>query len=352
MGAGTRFGQLTGVLKTMRNLCPILCLTLAALLRAARLPAQELPSASSSAAVSSAAVEAAGSDDDILRDALWTRLASVRPPKRPSVGLALSGGGARGFAHVGVLEALGYAGFPVDYVSGTSMGAVIGALYASGIPVKELWDFGLDAGKAKISRDFRGIKVLKLLITDKLLTPTYIDRFINDRLGGKTFGNLKVPFACTAMDLRTGENLIFTEGPLAEAVRASVTLPGIFAPVQYGHRYLVDGGVADFVPIDAAEQLGADWVLASVTGNEHARMPENVLMSLLQVIDIRGSLLAASEEKRAGFVIEPQVSDMSVADFDRCVEAGEAGLVEATRRMDAAREALLVYSAPELIKKL
>lgn len=291
-------------------------------------------------------------DDELLRDALWTRLASSRPPARPSVGLALSGGGARGFAHTGVLETLEYAGFPVDYISGTSMGAVIGSLYASGTTVPEIWKFGRAARELKFSSDFKSIKLLRLLITNRLITPTYINRFLEERFGALTFEDLKKPFACSAMDLRTGEKIVFTEGPLAIAVRASSNLPGIFAPVQYRHRYLVDGGVVDFVPIGAAKQLGADWVLASVIGNTASRLPENVLMSLLQVIDIRGSLLSLSAEKAAGFVIKSEVGDMTVADFDRCEEAGEVGLVEANRRIDAAREALLIYAAPRLAEKL
>lgn len=298
------------------------------------------------------ALRAQESDDEILRDALWTRLASTRPPARPAVGLALSGGGARGFAHAGVLEALEYAGFPADYVSGTSMGSVVGALYAAGTPVADIWKFGREAGELKIEKDFKSIKLISLLITDSLITPTHINRFIESRLGGLTFDKLKVPFACSAMDLRTGEKLIFTEGPLPVAVRASVNLPGIFAPVRYGHRFLVDGGVVDFIPIDAAERLGADWVLASVTAGSSDNLPENALSSLLQVIDIRGSLLAVAAEKRAGFVIKPPVGDISVADFDRCEEAGEAGLTEATRRLPAAREALLLYAAPRMAEKL
>ena len=207
-----------------------------------------------------AALSAQESDDAVLRDALWTRLASSKPPARPAVGLALSGGGARGFAHAGVLEALEYAGFPVDYVSGTSMGSVIGSLYAAGIPVADIWKFGREAKDLKIGSDFRSIKLISLLITDRLITPTHINDFIEGRLGGLTFDKLKIPFACSAMDLRTGEKIIFTEGPLPIAVRASVNLPGIFAPVQYRHRYLVDGGVVDFIPIGAAERLGADYL--------------------------------------------------------------------------------------------
>ncbi len=292
------------------------------------------------------------SDDDILREALWTRAASAKPPERPSVGLALSGGGARGFAHTGVLETLEYAGFPVDYVSGTSMGSLIGALYASGQPVDEIWGFGRDIAKLKVSKDFKSIKLLRLLISNKLVTPTYITRFIDGNLGKFTFEKLKKPFACTAMDLRTGEKIIFTNGPLAIAVRASVNLPGIFEPVQYRQRYLVDGGVVDFIPIDAARRLGADWVLASVTGTAPDKMPETVLMSLLQVIDIRGSLLAREAEKNADFVINPEVGDISVADFERCVEAGETGVIEASRRVEAAKESYLVFSTPRLVKKI
>ncbi|OGR67254.1 MAG: hypothetical protein A2081_01270 [Elusimicrobia bacterium GWC2_61_19] len=295
---------------------------------------------------------AQGSDDDILRDALWTRVASSKPSARPSVGLALSGGGARGFAHTGVLEALEYSGFPVDYVSGTSMGSVIGALYASGQPVDEIWGFGRNAANFKVSSDFKSIKMLRLLITDKLITPTYITRFIDEYLGSLTFEKLKKPFACTAMDMRTGEKIVFTDGPLAIAVRASVNLPGIFAPVQYRHRYLVDGGVVDFIPIDAARGLGADWVLASVTGSAPSKMPDSVLLSLLQVIDIRGSLLARESEKNADFVIKPEVGDISVAEFDRCMEAGEVGLVEASRRVRAAEETYLIFAAPRLVEKL
>ena len=292
------------------------------------------------------------SDDEILRELMWDKLIRMKPPARPGVGLALSGGGARGFAHTGVLEALDYAAFPVDYVSGTSMGSVIGGLYASGMSVSDIWKFAREISTLKVSRDFRGIKVLSLLLTNSLLTPTYITRFIEKNLGSLTFEQLKKPFACVAMDFRTGEKIIFDEGPLAIAIRASVNLPGIFAPVEYRHRYLVDGGVVDFIPVDAARLLGADWVLASVTGGVSKELPENVLTSLLQVIDIRGSMLAGNEEKEADFVIKPEVGEVKMADFEQCGEAGKAGLVEAAKRVDQARESYRVFSAPRLLEGL
>lgn len=304
------------------------------------------------ACLGAAPAAAQPSDDELLREALWSRASTARPGARPSVGLALSGGGARGFAHTGVLEALEYAGFPVDYVAGTSMGALIGGIYASGQPVSELWQFGRDAERLKIGSDFRGVKMLPLLIADKLITPKYITRFIESRLGGLTFDKLKKPFACTAMDIRTGEKLVFTEGRLDVAVRASVNIPGVFAPVQYRHRYLVDGGVVDNIPVDAARGLGADWVLASVMENTANKNPDSVLMTLLQVIDIRGSLLAKEAEKSANFVMRTSVGDMTVAEFDRCVEAGEAGLAAASAAMDAARESYLIFAAPRLVEKL
>lgn len=292
------------------------------------------------------------SDDDILRGALWTSLAAAKPPVRPSVGLALSGGGARGFAHTGVLEVLDDAGFPVDYVAGTSVGSVIGALYASGLPVQEIWRFGLEASQLKVSRDFKTIRLVGLLIADKLITPKHINRFIERSLGGLTFEKLKKPFSCSAMDIRTGEKIVFTDGPVDMAVRASVNLPGIFAPVQYRQRYLVDGGVVDFVPVDSARALGADWVLASVTDSSPDSMPANVLTALLRVIDVRGSLLSRSAEKKADFVIKPEVKGIILADFDKYAEAGEAGVKEGYRRIAAAEEALLIYSMPCMAEKL
>jgi len=289
------------------------------------------------------------SDDDILRGALWSRLVLSKPPARPRVGLALSGGGARGFAHAGVIEALEYAGFPVDVVSGTSMGAVVGSLYANGSNAGEIWKFAMEAAQSKVSRDFRAIRLLRLLRADKLINPTYIERFIDGHFGRLSFEKLKLPFACVAMDFRTGEKIIFTEGDLAPAVRASVNLPGIFAPVQYRHRYLVDGGVVDFIPIDAARGLGADWVLASITENLPGEMPENVLLSLLQVIDIRGSMLSRNMEKDADFLIKPLVTDIQVADFEKCAQAGNVGVIEASKRIEKAEESLLAASVVRLL---
>ncbi|MBI4657051.1 MAG: patatin-like phospholipase family protein [Elusimicrobia bacterium] len=282
-------------------------------------------------------------DDELFREVLWSKIANSKPPERPKIGIALSGGGARGFAHAGVLEVLNYSGFPVDFVSGTSMGAVVGGLYSLGMSVEDIRKFSKKTASLRVSRDFRGIKFISLLISDKLLSPTYITQFIETNFGNAEFESLKKPFACVAMDLKTGEKIIFREGPVAAAVRASVNLPGIFAPVEYRHRYLVDGGVVDFIPVDAAKLLGAEWILSSVTEGEVRDIPDNVFMALLQVIDIRGAMLAKAAEKESDFIVKPNVKDIKVADFERCEEAGERGIMETARIINKAKESLIIY---------
>ena len=291
------------------------------------------------------------SDDDILTDILWSKVINLKPPDRPSVGVALSGGGARGFAHVGVLDVLGSRGFPIDYISGTSMGAIIGALYSSDMKMEDIWNFGRETSSRKISRDFRGLKAINLLFRDKLISPKYIADFIEKSLGAYTFESLKYPFACVAMDFKTGEKIIFNSGPVDIAVRASVNLPGIFKPVKYRHRYLVDGGVVDFLPVDVAKLLGAQWILASVTESEPEILPENVLFSLMQVIDIRGSLLSAQAQDEADFVLKPSVGFINASDFDKCVEAGETGLIEANSKLKKLKRKYLTDAVNLIMRK-
>ncbi|MEA3306743.1 MAG: patatin-like phospholipase family protein [Elusimicrobiota bacterium] len=291
-------------------------------------------------------------DDEILTDILWAKVINLSPPDRPAVGLALSGGGARGFAHVGVLDVLSSAGFPIDYISGTSMGSVIGALYSSGMKMDGIWNFGRETASRKISKDFSGLKAINLIFRDKLITPKYITEFIETSLGTYTFENLKYPFACVAMDFKTGEKIIFNSGPVDIAVRSSSNLPGIFKPIKYRHRYLVDGGVVDFLPVDVAKLLGAEWVLASVTESAPEVLPENVLLSLMQVIDIRGSLLSAQAQAEADFVLKPAVGSIKTADFDKCIEAGEIGLMEANSELKKLKRAYITDAVHFIMRKL
>ncbi|MCG2727005.1 MAG: patatin-like phospholipase family protein [Elusimicrobia bacterium] len=291
------------------------------------------------------------SDDDILTDILWSKVINLNPPDRPSVGIALSGGGARGFAHVGVLDVLSSSGFPIDYIAGTSMGAVVGALYSSDMKMEDIWNFGRETASRKISKDFKGFKAINLLFRDKLISPKYITDFIEKSLGAYTFESLKYPFACVAMDFTTGEKIVFNSGPVDIAVMASANLPGIFKPIKYRHRYLVDGGVVDFLPVDVAKLLGAQWILASITESAPEVLPENVLFSLMQVIDIRGSLLSKQAQDEADFVLKPFVGVIKTADFNKCIEAGEIGVIETNSKLKKLKRAYLIDAVHLIMRK-
>jgi len=132
-------------------------------------------------------------------------------------------------------------------------------------------------------------------------------------------------------------------------VRARMHLPGIFKPLEYRHRFLVDGGVVEHIPVDAARLLGAEWTIASVTETDYTNSrPESVFESLLQVIDIRGSYLSREQRKQANFLIEPPVGDIGMFEDHRIVEAIDKGIVTASARADLAKESLILASIPKL----
>jgi NTE family protein len=268
------------------------------------------------------------SADALLRDHLWREVRRAPPERRPKVGLVLSAGSLRGTAHVGVIKVLEETGFPIDVVAGTSMGSVVGAMYAGGLNPRTLVSF---------------------LLFNQLLSSEKTELMVRKNLGGLRFDQLKKPFACVAMDVYTGEAITFREGDVALAVRASMYLPGIFAPLEYRHRYLVDGGVVDYIPVDAARQLGAEWTIASVTENDYtAARPKNVLDSLEQVIDIRGSFLSREQRKKVDFLIEPQVGDIGMFEDFRIPEAMEKGVVTASKKVVDAQESLILAALPRL----
>ena len=172
------------------------------------------------------------------------------------LGLALGGGGARGCAHVGVIKALQEANIPIACVAGTSMGAVVGGVFASG-HLKHLedylskitWTDVLTQFDPTVGNDgmFKGKKVLQLI--EKLT-------------GGKSFSDCQIPFVCTATNLMDGQAVRLSEGKLSEAIRASISLPGILMTVEKEGKHLLDGGITNPLPVDLAKQLGADVVLA------------------------------------------------------------------------------------------
>jgi|CXWL01.1.fsa_nt_gi NTE family protein len=288
------------------------------------------------------------SAESLLRDHLWREVRQAPAGRRPKVGLVLSAGSLRGAAHVGVITALENAGFPIDVVAGTSMGSVIGVMYAAGMPLKELWARAL-AFKITTGNDVSSARLISLLLFDKLLSSAKTEDMIREGLGDISFDQTLKPFACVAMDVYTGEAIIFRDGKVAPAVRASMNLPGLFRPLEYRHRFLVDGGVVDYIPVDAARLLGAEWTVASVTETDSTTSrPNSVLESLLQVIDIRGSYLSREQRRQANFVMEPPVGDIGMFEDWRVGESMEKGLIAASKSLDAAKENLILASIPRL----
>ncbi len=289
------------------------------------------------------------SADALLHDHLWREVRSAPVGRRPKTGLVLSAGSLRGTAHVGVIKVLENAGFPIDVVAGTSMGAVVGAMYAGGKSPEELWKIASGI-KADSGGNLSGRHLLSLIFFDQLLSSERTEISIRNWLGGMRFDQTKKPFACVSMDLYTGESITFRDGDLAPAVRASMNLPGIFQPLEYRHRYLVDGGVVDYIPVDAARLLGAEWTVASITETDFtSARPKSVLDALEQVIDIRGSFLSREQRKQANALIEPVVGDIGMFDDVRIPEAMEKGVIAAARRLDSVEESLIFASIPKLV---
>lgn len=172
---------------------------------------------------------------------------------RPKIGLALGGGAVRGFAHIGVLQVLEGANIPIDMVSGTSVGSVIGAFYCAGVPLNLVealavginwWNFG----RPTLSRD-------------GLISFAALERWIEFQLGPLHFEDLATPLAATATDMLTGETIVFNSGPLAPALRASCSVPGLVTPTRHEGRILCDGAISDNLPGDILYEQGADFVI-------------------------------------------------------------------------------------------
>ena len=291
------------------------------------------------------------SDDDILRDFLWNTFTELPQHQRPKIGLALSAGGVRGFAHVGVLEALDNADVPIDMISGTSMGSVVGSLYAAGLPTEKLWDISTHMSMDKITSDFNLVGLFQLLFSQKLPSSANLVHFFHEQLGDMQFEDMKIPFSCAAMDIKTGERILFNSGPLAIAVRASMNLPGVFEPVQYRHRELVDGAVVDYLPVETVKQMGADYIIASVTPPDfYSKTPQTVAAYLLRVGDVRGAAMIEEASRKANFVITNRVLDIGTLELDKLHKAGEVGIQQAHKHMRELQEDILLFALPYALK--
>lgn len=238
---------------------------------------------------------------------------------RPKIGLALGSGGAKGFAHVGVLKVLTEAGIPIDYIAGSSMGALVAALYGAGHDWKSMERMAL-AFRRNHYLDFT---VPKLgFVTGKKLTD--LVRVLTYQ---KRFEDCRVPIKIVATELISGERAVFDSGHLFKAVRASISIPGVFVPVKWGGKIYVDGGVIDRVPTKIVRDMGADLVISvdasTFTGGA---MVQSVLDVIIQSIDIMQQQLVMVQESHADILIKPYTSNFNATAFtniEKIIEAGE-----------------------------
>jgi len=264
-----------------------------------------------------------------------------RPKVPPCVALVLGGGAARGFAHVGVIRVLEQEKIPIHMIVGTSVGSLIGALYAARPHSPNLESIALELERDDLL-DYSFLTLKKgLIIGDRL------ERFVTQKVAVSRIEDLAVPFAAVATDIRTGERVVLNRGPLAPAVHASCALPGIFQPVENDGRLLVDGGVLESLPVPTAKFLGADVTIAVDVGTRIKNIQAaDIVTVMIQALNISGAEVRRRHAQEADVLIHPDVNGVSAFDFSqkhRCVESGAAAAREALPRI---REVLAAHRIP------
>jgi NTE family protein len=294
-------------------------------------------------------------------------------PKAPRIGLALSGGGARGLAHVGVIKVLEELRVPVHCITGTSMGAIVGATYAAGTPTEEMekfvsaadWDdvFRDQPPRAEIASqrkvdDYKTLFRPEFGVTDKglalpkgIIAGVSIESFFRQLTGRaveeKDFSRLPIPYRAVASDIETGEAVVLDRGSLSHAMRASMSVPGALAPVEIDGKLLVDGGIANNLPIDEARKLCADVVIAVNISTPPLKREEitSALSVTAQLINFLGKATVDQQLKNLtdrDILISPDLGDISAGSFDQAKDAIRVG-EEAARKMS---DSLKRYSLP------
>lgn len=237
------------------------------------------------------------------------------------IGLALGGGAVLGAAHIGVLRALDEMGTRVKYVTGTSIGAFVGALYAGGLSWKEIETIALDLKWLDISR----VRPSRF----GLLSNEKLGSVIEKQLGELRFEDTEIPLAMVATDITTGEKVVLNKGGMATAVMASTCIPGLFAPVEINGRLLVDGGVVENVPLSPLPDMGAKFVIGvDLNARSERRRPQNIVEVLLNTFDFLLMNATRLQTRKADLLIEPDLSAFSMVDTDQVAELIEVGYNE------------------------
>lgn len=269
----------------------------------------------------------------LILSAILAACAATPPPPaeiaKPKVALVLSGGAARGFAHIGVIRALEQEKIPIDLIVGTSVGSLIGAIYAGDrnsfelewtaftLEKESIFDYGLITA-------FTGMGLAK---------GTRLEEFVKTKIPIANIENLKIPYAAVATDLNLGKRVVLDKGSVVKAVHASSAIPGVFEPVQHQGRLLVDGGVTDNIPIDVARELGADFVIAvDISENVENHNITNLVDVMLQAVNIMFNENVLSHKNNADVLVTPAVGKVAMLDFTKKKQCMLAG-IEATQKI-------------------
>ena len=241
---------------------------------------------------------------------------------RTRIGLALGGGFARGIAHLGVLRVMEEEGIPIDCIAGTSVGALVGTVYAAGVTIDEMAKLGIET----TFHDFGRWTLSRMGMASNERLDVYFHKFTKV----KSFEELKMPMAIVATDLLSGQSVYFSDGEIAPALRASCAYPGLFLPIEYRNHFLVDGFVTESVPTGAARFLGADYVIGVnlEPGLLHTN-PRNTIEIITRSFSVIQTQAQGPWRKFADIVIEPDVHDFLWDDFAKTPEliaAGEAAM--------------------------
>jgi len=269
---------------------------------------------------------------------------AVVPKKPPKIGLALGGGAARGFAHIGVIQVLEEAGIRPALVVGTSAGSVVAAFYASGKNGAQLQQVAETMEEATFADWTLPI------FSRGLLRGEALARYVSTQVNGRLIENMPLPLGIVATDLNSGQGVLFQRGDTATAVRASSAVPALFQPVKVAGREYVDGGLVSPVPVRYARQMGAELIIAvDISDPPEGNAASDTLQVLLQTFSIMGKSINNFELRDAEIVVRPTLTGVASSDFGarrRSIEAGRAAMRSALPQLRAALQAHQFQTKP------
>jgi NTE family protein len=251
----------------------------------------------------------------------------LRKKKKSRLGLALGGGAVLGAAHIGVIRALEEKGLSPKYIAGTSVGSLVGALYAFGKSWRDILEFTENLNWFDVS----GVTLSRL----GLLSNKKLSKLLHEAIGDVDFADAPVPLAVIATDISTGEKVVLREGSVCSAVMASSCIPGVFEPVEVDGRLLVDGGIVENVPVRTLLDLGAEYTIGvDLLARHSSKKPENIVELLIQSLNFSLMALAKLQTEETDLLLTPDLGRFNLVSTGHFEDLVEAGYREAMRKLE------------------